>query len=229
MADWRLHPRGPAGRTENRGVGTRHGRNLDRPARTAGTAGELPQRTAPAPPARRREPGGPAQHRRRPRPQPGGAEDPGPAPRPQDLTRQPREGPREHGEGSRPAPGNSRLPPAPRPRRAARTVRARCGLQGGLLHGGRQPPAQRLGRQLPAAGHRRRRHHRLRRPHRGSRPPDHGRPRQPQDPAGLHPRRRRHHRCPCSRARPGRHRTVLRPRPGPAPRTPPLLTPGAPR
>lgn len=57
VADLRLHPRGPGTWTENQGVGTRHGRNLDRPARTAG---QLPRRTAPAPPARRRQPGGPA-------------------------------------------------------------------------------------------------------------------------------------------------------------------------
>ncbi len=127
-------------------------------------------------------------------------------------------GPRERGEGGRPAPGHRRLLAASCPRRDAPVVRLGRGLQGGLLHRGRQPPARRLGRHH-APGHRRRRHHRLRRPHRRSRPPGHGRPRQPQDPARLRPRRRRHRRCPRSRA--GRH-------PATAPR-PPSPRIGAPR
>ncbi|MET8114399.1 DUF6207 family protein [Streptomyces prasinus] len=117
-------------------------------------------------------------------------EDPGEALRSENLARQPGGNPGEPGEARRPAPGQGRLPPAPRPRRVARVLRPRCGLQGGLLHRGRQPRARRPGRH-DAPGHRRRRNHRLRRPHRRSRPPGHGKPRQPQDPADRRPRRRR--------------------------------------
>ncbi|MCZ9340138.1 hypothetical protein NGM37_20465, partial [Streptomyces sp. TRM76130] len=77
----RLHPRGPADRTENRGVGTPAREepltDLHEPLEPLESyPDELP------PPRQRGDVNlvGPAEPRRRPRPQPGGAEDPGAAP-----------------------------------------------------------------------------------------------------------------------------------------------------